>query len=178
ATGISSQVSRPAAGVSSPAMQRRRLDLPLPLAPRSRSRPPTATLNARPANTARSPRRQASPAPAKAVTARSSGSNDRRASTLSTTSAHEPPLGAVRRRGPTLAQGGRGSEQRRRRRDAPKNLRRVPPDGGGTRRFSFGPSPGVGAGGGPFPSLMGASREAGWGASRQRGKVSVRIRSW
>ena len=37
---------------------------------------------------------------------------------------------------------------------------------------------GVGANGSPGPSLMGASREAGWGASRQRGKVSVRPETW
>src|SRR5882672_12399190 len=41
-----------------------------------------------------------------------------------------------------------------------------------------GPPLGVGANGSPVPSLMGASREAGWGASRQRGKVSVRPGTW
>src|SRR5882672_2521868 len=41
-----------------------------------------------------------------------------------------------------------------------------------------GPPLGVGANGSPVPSLMGASREAGWGASRQRGKVSVRPKTW
>src|SRR5438477_8766701 len=53
-------------------MQRSRLDLPLPLGPRSSSAPPAATRKDNPANTRRSPRRHARSWPANRVTSRPS----------------------------------------------------------------------------------------------------------
>src|SRR5579871_3555360 len=48
-------------------MRRRRLDLPLPLGPRSRRTSPGSTAKSRPSNTSRAPRRQASARPANAA---------------------------------------------------------------------------------------------------------------
>ena len=53
----------PAAGASSVANRRNRLDLPLPLLPVSTSAPPAANRQSSPANTSRPPRRQARPSP-------------------------------------------------------------------------------------------------------------------
>src|SRR5215468_9260339 len=59
-------------GVSRPAMQRSRLDLPLPLGPRSKSTSPAATRNDSAVKTRRSPRRHARSWPTKRVTPRPS----------------------------------------------------------------------------------------------------------
>ncbi|CCC96358.1 protein of unknown function [Azospirillum baldaniorum] len=64
-TGTPSQESWPRIGLSSPAMTRSRLDLPLPLGPSRNSASPGAIRKSSPVKTSRSPRRQVSAEPAK-----------------------------------------------------------------------------------------------------------------